>query len=546
MKHIAVLHADLAVSPIGTRSRLADPLARTPVLRRTVERLARSRELASIHVLCPRAQCDAVEAILRGTPAQVEANPLPPPPYEALVRAARCWGLESWRGGIAGLCAFDEDTHLEACARLAEQHAADGVAVVPAGAALIDPALSDAMIAHDRRHRELVRFVFCQAPPGVAPVLFHRDLLRDLVATRQPPGAALLYRPENPHPDLTGKTSCYRPASVVIESRGRLIADNDRAFARLEALLAAGAADWSAERLADALIARRWDDPASWPEEIEIELTTDDALADRTTLRPRGTLAGVPKRGPLSVTCVKRLVDDLGEFDDVRIVLGGFGEPALHPQLAEIVALLRASAVRAIAVRTSALAGNESFDALLFDAPIDVVIVPLDAHSAETYRRIHGLDVYDRALQRLHHWTERRSAARAVRPLLVPEFMKTTENLDEMERFFDEWLQRLGTAVIVGPSHFSGQRPDLRVTRVTPPRRTPCRQLFRSALILADGTVVTCDQDYAARQPVGHLGRASFREIWSGPQIRRLRDEHRRGVVDVQPLCSKCEEWHRP
>ena len=39
MKVIAVLQADLEVTPLGTRSRLADVLAGVPILRRTVERV---------------------------------------------------------------------------------------------------------------------------------------------------------------------------------------------------------------------------------------------------------------------------------------------------------------------------------------------------------------------------------------------------------------------------------------------------------------------------------------------------------------------------
>ena len=42
MKVIAALQVDLETTPIGTRSRLADDIGGTPILRRTVERIRRA------------------------------------------------------------------------------------------------------------------------------------------------------------------------------------------------------------------------------------------------------------------------------------------------------------------------------------------------------------------------------------------------------------------------------------------------------------------------------------------------------------------------
>jgi hypothetical protein len=236
----------------------------------------------------------------------------------------------------------------------------------------------------------------------------------------------------------------------------------------------------------------------------------------------------------------------LGELDDVRIVLGGFGEPAMHPQLGEIVRILRGGGAAAIAVRTSALVGEDVFDDLIFELPVDVVIVTLDAATRQTYQYVHGVDAFDRVTQRVQGWLQRRRERRQVRPMIVPEFCKTLDNFADMEAFFDDWMRRTGTAVISGPSHYARQCADRAVTRVAPPRRVPCRQVFNRATVLADGTLAGCDRDFAGRQAAGSLRNTAFRELWSGRFMSGLRDAHRAGSLAALPLCPNCDDWHRP
>lgn len=543
MKTAALLPVDLSRGPLGTRCRLADELNGVPVLRRTIARLRACRSLSSIVVISPPDQRDALRALV-GDAADVETSPHWIAPHREICRASRLWSPDAWRGGIGGLSWFDEDAAPAAWAELAARLKLEAVAVVPAAAALVAPPLVDAIVAHHRENAETYRLTFSQAPPGLGTVVFAPSLLAELAAAGQPPGAILAYQPDQPQPDWTGKPACYRPAACIVETSGRLLADTTRGFRRMDRMLRDGAPDWSAERIADTLAHERSDDPIELPDEIELELTTDDPLAGHTTLRPRGGRVG--RRGPLALDTVAAVAEQLGDVDDVRIVLGGFGEPALHPDFARIVSTLRKSPALAIAVRTSGLAGDDRFEDALFGAPVDVVIVTLDAAAPETYVRVHGVDAFERVRARIERWSSMRQQRRQVRPLIVTEFVKTTANLDDMEAFYDVSIRSLAGGVIAGPSHYAGQFPDLRVTAVTPPRRIPCRQLQRRLTVLADGAVASCDQDFAGRQPLGRLPNQSLPDIWHGEHARRLRADHRHGSLTAWPLCPRCEEWHRP
>jgi len=543
VKVIAAIEADLHRSPIGTASRLRDDLIGCPVLRRTVRRVRRARRVDSVHVVTDPDQRDAVADVLQGLDAVIETHGAGAPSWQDRVRRARKWSLDSWRGGVGGLCGFDEQIHAGALAALGRRDQADVVASIPAAAVLVDPSLLDAMIDHFEIQAADTRLVFCQAMPGLAALLAQPEILEELHRAGHPPGALLTYIPDNPQPDLTTRPCCYIVPGIVAETSGRILADTRRGMELLTEILAHEREDTlSAERICRFVAERCTAHLDRLPREVELELTVEDPLPD-TLLRPRGSR--VPRRGPIPVALVRRIAHELGQYDDSLMLLGGFGEPLLHPNLAEVLAACREGGVFGLAVRTNGLAMRDDVIDLLIDHDVDVINVTIDAHSAETYRALNRVDGFEQVRANVEALLSRRRE-RQRGPLVVPELAKVRGTLPEQEAFFDHWLRRVGWANIVSPSHYAHQLPEQAVMNLAPPRRSRCGRLWSRATVLADGTVVTCDQDYAARQPVGHVGTESLEAIWTGPRLAAVRSAHTNRTWGELPLCAACDEWHRP
>lgn len=540
MKSLATITADLRTSPLGTRSRLADSLAGIPLLRRTVKRVLQSRRIMGVCLIAPADQHAALRDRLAGLDVSYFAQAAPPP-YAALVRAGRIWGLDGWRGGIGSLCCFDEDLDAISSAQAARQHGAELVASIPAAAPLFDATILDAMIEHYIAEAQALRFTFACAPPGLTGLIVAREMLEELAPTGQPLGAALTYQPDRPFADLTAKEACWRAPVELFESRGRLLADTNRSWQRVETLLAAGAADWPARQIGEWLCANGATRVEEFPVEIEIELTTEMPDAEENVLRPRPP--EFAPRGPISQDAIRRVLHSIGDFDDVRIVLGGFGDPCLHPEFSSICRIVRESGAAAIAVRTTGRDLPSEVEEAIFSTPVDVVEVSLDAATPQTYSHIHGTNAFDAVVARVDAWRARRERERRVAPLIVPSFVKSTENLDDMEAFFDHWQRRLGCALITGYSSCAEQRPDRTVTQTAPSPRRSCRRTRTRAMILADGLITTCDQDFAGRQSLGNVMETPFLELWrNAAPLNAVRS---RIVADL-PLCPACTEWHRP
>lgn len=550
MRIIAALQVDLEVTPLGTRSRLADELRGVPILRRTVERLALVPSLEAVFVLAPTPQRDRCRRILEGTRAEIVDHDAGPSPWSSLVRSARKWSMDSWRGGIGGATSFDEYCDCRLLKGLLDRVPADAVLVVPAAAAVLDPDLTEKMIQHRRTAEEEVRLVFTPVPPGLAGILLDADLIRELAGSNLPVGWLFGYQPNAPRKDLIFQACCMEAPPSLRFVSGRLIADTERSMRRLSLLLAA-CPNLAADEIGAWLHNEESNPTNLVPRDVEIELTTDDPFP-RAVLHPRGD--SVPRRGPIDLEVVRRVGTELSASDDSLVVLGGFGDPLRHPNFRDVLGALRpdsAPGIFGLCIRTRAVDLSDDCIEAILDARVDVFNVILDAWSPDLFAKLAAQTSPDSAsleqvLARIDRLTKQREQRGVATPLVVPEFTKSRLNVHEMDDFFDGWLRRLGAAGIVGHSHRAGQFPDLSLLNMAPSPREACRRIQSRCLVLADGKVIACDQDFRGVHPLGDLHSRSLAEIWTAPNLTNLRTAHRSLDLAAFPLCTACNEWHRP
>lgn len=545
MKCVAAIEVDLERSPIGTKSRLTEDLLGEPILSRTLKRISLSEKCEQVFVICPESQVAVCQSLVPNelkNRVTVRAAKIKADPYRNLVRTSRKWSLDSWRGGLGGTCSIDEYARSDELAVLAYEENADCVMSAPSSAPLIDPKMIDALIDHADVTSEEARMTFAQAPPGLVGTVFRRELLIEMGQKHVPPGFVMAYKPDVPMMDLTHKSCCFTAPEAVRYAAGRLIADTDRSFGTVQKFLQTGQ-PIEAERVAKWLLNREQAQIPDLPREVEIELTTEDQLPD-SLLRPRGSR--VPKRGPMTLATVEKIVTELAAHDDALIVLGGFGEPLLHPQFGEILRILKKAGIYGIAVRTNGLALNQTMAEVLIEHEVDVINVMLDAWSSELYAKVQGAARLNEVKQNLADLATLKRERETVAPLIVPELTKSIETMGEMEAFFDGWLREEGWANIRGYSHYAGQLPDRAVMSMAPPTRCPCRQIRHRATVLANDRLAVCDQDFTGKHTVGSLSDASLAEQWQGTFFKNIRSGHDSGKFNVMPLCVTCDEWHRP
>lgn len=547
MKVIAAVFADFETAPAGGPSQLATTLGGVDTLTRTLRRVAQVQEVAA-RLLCVRPRdAERAAAVLAasGVADRVELFPedTAPRPRRKLLTAARKWGLEAWRGGVLGTSWFDEFVDAQAVAQVLQKTQATAALCLDGHMPFCDPAVATGMIRHALRHPDQGKVIFTQAPPGLAGLLLRVDLLQELLENDLPVGLLLAYRPEMPTLDPIIHTSCYQLDPVIAQTAARLTADTRHSRELLTGLLADLGDEPAAEEICRWLAEPGRSRGSVLPVEIELELTTADPLPE-TTLRIRGER--VPTRHLDDLSAWERIARELGAYDDRIVVFGGHGDPLQHQEFAAVCGLTRAAGIWGLAVTTPLVDLSDAACEALFEHEVDVVEVQIDAHSAATYRRMHGRDAFAQVIQNVDRLEQRRRRELRPRPIVLCSLTRCAGTLGELEAFYDTWVHELGGAVLQGYNDYCGRLPADTLLPTTPLVRGPCRRLDRRLLLLADGRVARCGQDVDGEYSLGAWRTESLAKIWSGERLEQLRVAHRGGVLESLPMCQRCQEWNRP
>lgn len=572
MKTIALILIDTHCGRLGHAASIGDTLAGETVLQHTVNRAAAIQGIDAV-VLATHAQhggpiCDPADpcAGLPCSPPQgvdcrrsswslTESENAQ---HEAIA-AARKWSLTAWRGGIAGMTAYDELLPAGPIARLLAKHQADAAVVVRGDWCCFDPAIADEQLAVYRSAPESYRLVFTQAPPGLSALVVDRSVAEDLATHRTTVARLLCYNPDKPALDPISRDVCVAVPASVRDRHRRFIHDTPRAAHHLREIadrlgspfaLADAAAITEASRTLDTEHPERQLDrlPQQWTLELTPQRQAVGPIVPQHHLDlPRSAMDPV-------LAC--DLMQQLGAVGDASVLLGGLGDALLHDGWLPVVQEAKQSGVMGIGIETDLLCDDDTIEALR-SAPLDVLSVRINADTAAVYEQLMGLDGYKTVLDNLQSlYTGGGRFDRTRKPgasdtgtgglgWIVPRLVKVADNLKDMETFFERWTRIMGWAVIDRFETGEGLIPDqspvpMRVPR--PPAYAPPRHRHKRRLtVLADGTVTLCGQDWLGRAPLGNANEDSLETIW------RRSVEPASLLLDTpeaeRPVCPDCLDW---
>ena len=67
-----------------------------------------------------------------------------------------------------------------------------------------------------------------------------------------------------------------------------------------------------------------------------------------------------------------------------------------------------------------------------------------------------------------------------------------------------------------------------------------CLNPFASVTVQSNGNVVPCCFEWGSDIILGNLRKNSLEEIWNGPEVKRLRENHQKGFTYLPDLCLHC------
>ncbi len=544
---VGLMVVDSESGGLGLNARWNERVGSKTVLEWTVSRLMRCEKLDRLVIIHEASMGEPMVEGDVGGGKVVEFHAVEGSVWSDLrqrVIGGRKWVPGSWRGGIGGMTCYDEVVSAKVMRDALGAHDADAGLIVGADWLLVDPVLCDRVIDCHLEIRENRHLVFTQAPPGLCGCVVDEKLLGDLAGSGISLGLMLAYNPRVPQYDPIGRDVCVQIEAAVRNAVLRATYDGAR-WQRLVKYVFEQVGEERFGEIGNDEVVRLMtecinNDGAALPWWVTVELTGERGVSGVIVPQHHVDL----KRGEMDIAVAEKVINEIGEMDDIVLTLGGLGDALMHDKWAQVVETAHKAGVWGIHVETDLLVGEGELRKLL-DLPIDVVSVRLNADSAETYEKLMGCDGFNRVLDNIQ-WllNERQKSGRGGLPWIVPRMVKTRENVEELDSFFDRWMYFCSHAVVEGATTGCGLMEDQAVINMAPPRRFACRQLSRRMTVHSDGKVALCDQDWLGRAAVGDVRRQTLAEIWGS--MDDVRREHREGGYDGMALCGECREWHRP
>ncbi len=549
----ALLVTDVTHSPLGLSRNLAQPIGKANALTHAVRRLASVPKIQRIVLVHPAGQDPlallpaAVRDALRVEVETCDAGVSHDDPWRSRMASSRKWADTAWRGGLGQSTVWDELLPAGPLVQAMQQVDADTAVIAGGDWCVVDPELTARQLDIHLGAPEAMKLTFTQAPPGLSPLVTSRAVLTDLAAHDAGICQTLRYNPSKPTIDPIGREANLPIPAEVRDHARRFLADLPSTTAHLQALAdhlgqAFETADAAAVVNASKRLEARMPSPADQPRPRHLHVCLTPRRTATGPITPQHHLPDFAAGPDLDFDTARRLFDDLGQTRDATVVLGHHGEPTLHPRFVELVQHAHNAGILGIAIETDLLMPRDEALALLL-LPLDLIVVRLNADTAQTYHHEMGVDSFKRVAENtvalLAAQAEPASPANPrshPRPWIMPALTKVTGTLKDMESFFERWIRTAGQALITPFCTAQGLIPDRSpVPMAPPPGVTPPPRLKQRLTVLPDARLTLCREDLTGIASLGSLQDACLSELWA-------RTGHRE--IQHAGLCWRCRSWH--
>ncbi len=297
--------------------------------------------------------------------------------------------------------------------------------------------------------------------------------------------------------------------------------------------------------------------PKAWsmPLHMQFELTNYCNLS--CPVCPAGT--GTVRRKPqaMDVSLFQRVMEEVGPYL-LTLSLWAWGEPLLHPRLYDILELLYPYDIITLLSTNGQRLNDERVIQALATYPPTNLICAIDGLSDETNSQYRSGARLEKVLLGVRRLAEIKESLGMQLPVLHMRFIAMKHNQHELphivefasqNRFDLLTVRTLSIIDVESPDqrhyHLIPDDPSLRAYRYTGQNRLEkqdyiCLQPFWFPTLFADGTVVACEQDFNAQQPLGQVDEGtSFHDVWLSSRTRQ-----RRKAIRDQPtrfsFCRHC------
>jgi radical SAM protein with 4Fe4S-binding SPASM domain len=248
--------------------------------------------------------------------------------------------------------------------------------------------------------------------------------------------------------------------------------------------------------------------------------------------------------GIMSLELFSRILDESLEYGRRwMIILHNFGEPLLNPELPRMVTMIKEKkAAQVVQFATNGLLLTEDIIGGLIDAGLDSVTISVDAHTADDYRELKGVDGLEKVRENSRLLMKLKKERHSPLPWVSAKMVRRKGREGAFKPFLKEWRALVDEALLTPYSNWGGDVP-YEGTDILPPRRHACHFLWYYPVIDWQGQVYMCCATVSDKGVIGDLRETTLQQIWTGERLKSLRRAHLSHDLSCYPACSDCSYW---
>lgn len=137
--------------------------------------------------------------------------------------------------------------------------------------------------------------------------------------------------------------------------------------------------------------------------------------------------------GSMRYELFEELIRQLQAFPQLRrVIFGGFGEPLVHPRIADMIAMARTLGV-GTTLTTNGLLLDRAMARSLLEAGLDTIVVSIDTAHLQAYRQAGLVDGLDRVLDNIRGLWALAQERGGLVPRIGLEFVLTRDSLPDLQ-----------------------------------------------------------------------------------------------------------------
>ena len=266
----------------------------------------------------------------------------------------------------------------------------------------------------------------------------------------------------------------------------------------------------------------------------------------RCVMCPNKDMPGDDK-GHMSFDLFKKIVDEAASFVH-DIYLHHRGEPLLNPALFDMIPYAEAKGIPTRFHCNGTLLTPDKAEKLLAAGP-SLISFSIDGFDKEPYEQVRVGATFEKTLENVFHFLSRRRERKLRKPYVVIEkivFNKRPESPEARSRIaaLTHRFLDAGADEVVEKAEYEWAEESLPESVAARRTVSTCTFPWYAMVVLWNGTVTPCPQDFWGKLAMGDLNTASIREVWNGDAYRTLRRSYGT-AIDSLVLCRKCDRLCR-